>query len=69
VTSTIIKKQPACFLSRKSALQAVIREGRRFGLRDAQIMQGKAVPLSKRGEHLGWAAYHPQLPTQFVMEN
>ena len=66
---TTVIKQQAIFLSRTGAHQALIREGRRFGVSDEDIAKrGRAVPVSKRGEHLGWAAFLPQLPSGYIVE-
>lgn len=67
--TTIIRHGQAVFLSRASAHQALIREGRRFGVSDEDIAKrGRAVAVSKRGEHLGYAAFLPQLPAGYITE-
>ena len=65
-----MKQHQAIFLSRTSAHHALIREGRKYGLTPEVIAKtGKAIPVSKRGEHLGYAAILPQLPAGSVVED
>jgi hypothetical protein len=64
------RKTQAIFLSRTSAHLAIIREGKKYGLTpDVIAKAGRAVPVSKRGEHLGYAAILPQLPAGYVVED
>lgn len=64
-----VRKTQALFLSRTGAHNALIREGKKYGLKPEDVNKhGRAVAVSKRGEHIGFAAFLPHLPTGYIVE-
>lgn len=52
---------PATFVSRFAALTAVVRAGLRVGASKEEIaVRGRAQPVYKRGELLGYRAIYPR---------